>query len=128
MVYFPVMNHYESLIILNPKTTEEKVQALMDKFAAKIENAKGIVDKVESWGKRRFAYTLQSAKTTKEGLYFLIKFQGPSKAPQELQTQLHLTEDVMRYVVVRSTPLAPIPEEPAAPAAPAAAEPAPTHG
>ena len=121
------MNHYEAVVILNPKTTEEKVQALMDKFAAKIESSKGVVDKVESWGKRRFAYTLKSAKTVKEGLYFLIKFNGPSTSPQELQTLLRFTEDVIRFVVVRSSNL-PLPAEEGAAAEPTISEAAPIHG
>ncbi len=121
------MNHYEALCVLHPKTTEEKVKTLLDKFTAKIDGAKGQVDKIESWGKRRLPFILQSYKDIREGLYYLIRFSGPSKAPTELQTLLQLTEEIVRFVVVRSSPIQPPAETPAS-AEPAVKEAAPING
>ena len=88
------------------------------------------VEKVdETWGKRRLAYAIDY-KT--EGWYVLVTFKAPVELPRELERNLQINENVLRYLIVklvekrssvkpRANKPAPV-EVPADEAAPAAEE------
>ena len=83
---------------------------------------------MEDWGKRRLAYTIDY-KT--EGWYVLVNFNGEGEMPREIERNLGIIDQVIRYQVIRVLekrsnvkPRAPRPAPQAAPAeeAPVAAE------
>ena len=59
----------------------------------------GEVEKVdETWGKRRLAYAIDY-KT--EGWYVLVTMKAPAELPRELERNLQINENVLRYLVVK---------------------------
>ena len=59
----------------------------------------GEIEKVdETWGKRRLAYAIDY-KT--EGWYVLVTFKAPVELPRELERNLQINENVLRYLVVK---------------------------
>ncbi len=134
-----MMNRYEMIYIIDTGLEDSARKELVEKVSALIENNGGEIEKVdETWGKRRLAYAIDY-KT--EGWYVLVTFKAPVELPRELERNLQINENVLRYLVVkleekrsavkpranRPTPVAAPAEEgaPAAAEAPVAEEAAP---
>jgi small subunit ribosomal protein S6 len=93
------MHKYELMVILDPTIEERTVAPSLDKFLNVIRNAKGTVDNVDIWGRRRLAYEI--AKKT-EGIYAVVNMTCASEAVVELDRQLKLSEAVLRTKVLRA--------------------------
>ena len=119
------MNKYELVYIIAPDVDEEGRKALRERVNDLIVRDGGEVVKVEDWGKRRLAYAIDY-KT--EGWYVLVNFNGNSEMPREIERNLGIIDQVIRYQVIRVLekrsnvkPRAPRPVQ-NAPEAPAAEE------
>jgi small subunit ribosomal protein S6 len=93
------MHQYELMVILDPSVEEKTVEPSINKFLKVITDAKGTVDSMNIWGRRRLAYEIQK-KT--EGIYAVINMTASSDAVIELDRQLNLSEAVMRTKVLRA--------------------------
>lgn len=94
------MTHqYELMVILTPELDERQVAPNLDKFLKVITEDGGSIDKVDIWGKRRFAYEINKKS---EGIYAVVDFTSSSAAAQELDRQLKLSELVFRTKVLRA--------------------------
>ena len=125
-----MMNMYEMIYIIDTGLEEAARKELIEKVSALIEKNGGEIEKVdETWGKRRLAYAIDY-KT--EGWYVLVTFKAPVELPRELERNLQINENVLRYLVIklvekkasvkpRANKPAPV-EVPADEAAPAAEE------
>ena len=123
-----MMNRYEMIYIIDTGLEETARKELIEKVSDLITANGGEIEKVdETWGKRRLAYAIDY-KT--EGWYVLVTFQAPANLPRELERNLQINENVLRYQVVKlvekRSAVKPRPVRPAAPAeeAPAAEVPA----
>jgi len=127
-----MMNRYEMIYIVDTGLEEAARKELIEKVSALITANGGEIEKVdETWGKRRLAYAIDY-KT--EGWYVIVTFQAPAELPRELERNLQINEDVLRYLVVKLVekrsavkprpvrPAAPVDEASAAEEAPAAEE------
>ncbi len=132
-----MMNRYEMIYIIDTGLEEAARKELIEKVSTLITDNGGEIEKVdETWGKRRLAYAIDY-KT--EGWYVLVNFKAPAELPRELERNLQINEDVLRYLVVKleekrsavkPRPVRPVAapvEEPAAEAAPVEAEAAPVE-
>lgn len=131
------MNRYEMIYIIDTGLEEAARKELIEKVSTLITDNGGEIEKVdETWGKRRLAYAIDY-KT--EGWYVLVNFKASAELPRELERNLQINEDVLRYLVVKleekrsavkPRPVRPVAapvEEPAAEAAPVEAEAAPVE-
>lgn len=91
------MKAYELLLMLNPSLDEETRAATLDKVQGVITADGGVVDNVDSWGKRKLAYEI--GKIT-EGDYTLVDFHTAPAAIAELDRVLHITDPVVRYMLI----------------------------
>ncbi len=93
------MNRYEMIYIIDTGLEEAARKELIEKVSALIEKNGGEIEKVdETWGKRRLAYAI-NYKT--EGWYVLVNFKAPVELPRELERNLQINENVLRYLVIR---------------------------
>lgn len=92
------MNKYESVIIINPSVEEEGMKALIQKFTDLIDKD-GKVEKVEELGKKRLAYEV---KKNKEGYYVVFYFEANPQAIAELERNYRITDEVIKFIVVRA--------------------------
>ncbi len=121
------MNRYEMIYIIDTGLEEAARKELIEKVSALIEKNGGEIEKVdETWGKRRLAYAIDY-KT--EGWYVLVTFKAPAELPRELERNLQINENVLRYLVVKlvekRSSVKPRANRPAPVEAPAEAEAAP---
>ena len=91
------MNKYGSVIIVNPNVDEAGLKALEEKFTGLI-NENGKVESVENMGKKRLAYEI---KKFKEGTYMLFNFESNPDSIKELERVYRITDDVIKFIVVR---------------------------
>ena len=91
------MNNYEVTYILDTKMGEDASTAIMEKFAATVNDNKGEVKQVKPWGKRRFAYDL---KGRREGLYVTMQFDAEPDTMAEVRRQMGLSDDVLRSLIL----------------------------
>ena len=122
-----MMNRYEMIYIIDADLEETARKELIEKVSALITNNGGEIEKVdETWGKRRLAYAIDY-KT--EGWYVLVTFKAPVELPRELERNLQINENVLRYLVVKlvekRSSVKPRANRPAPVEAPAEAEAAP---
>jgi small subunit ribosomal protein S6 len=89
---------YELLFIAQPELDEENLNALIARVQQVILDHAGQVIKVEQMGRRRLAHTIRKRK---EGYYVLIHAGLESAAMTELERSLTLSEDVLRYMLIR---------------------------
>ncbi|MCY4091691.1 MAG: 30S ribosomal protein S6 [Caldilineaceae bacterium] len=92
------MNSYELVYIIQPELDDEGVKAVDDRITQAISGEDGTIANTDHWGKRRLAYPI---KGHFEGHYILHNLSMPPAAVQNVERQLRLSEDVIRFLVVR---------------------------
>ena len=122
-----MMNRYELIYIIDTGLEEAARKELIEKVSALITGNGGEIEKVdETWGKRRLAYAIDYKN---EGWYVLVNFKAPAELPRELERNLQINENVLRYLVVKleekRSAVKPRAVRPAAPAEEAVEEAAP---
>ena len=89
---------YEHLLIARQDISAQQVDALATHLKTIIEGEGGKVEKQEYWGLRGLAYRL---KKNRKGHYSLLAIDAPAPAVKEMERQLSINEDVLRYMTVR---------------------------
>ena len=93
------MHDYEMMYILRPELDEAAVAAAIAKVSALVTGNGGEVTKAEPWGRRRLAYPI---KQCREGQYVLMQYKVDPKAVTEIERTLRISEEVIRYLVIRA--------------------------
>jgi small subunit ribosomal protein S6 len=91
------MPFYECVIIARSDVTTQQVDSLGEQLTALVAEQGGAVKKVEYWGLRSLAYRI---KKNRKGHYLLLNLDAPASAIAELERQLRLNEDVLRFLTV----------------------------
>ena len=89
---------YETVVIARSEITQAQADAVADAATAILETEGGAVKKREYWGLRPLAYRI---KKNRKGHYILLGLDAASAAVQEMERQLTLHEDVLRFMTVR---------------------------
>lgn len=92
------MRNYELVFIIAPIVEDEDVQAVVDRVGGWIQADSGKVTTVDRWGRRQLAYPI---KKFTEGTYVLLNTQLKPTAIKELERNLKLDVDIIRYLLVR---------------------------
>jgi len=92
------MKAYELLFFIDPATDEETHLAVLKRIDTTIAAQGGVVDNVDEWGKRKLAFEIDGLV---EGDYTLIDFHIEPAALAELDRVLRISDNVVRYMIVR---------------------------
>ncbi|MDI6822629.1 MAG: 30S ribosomal protein S6 [Actinomycetota bacterium] len=92
------MRDYEIMLILDPTLEKEAIEKIIKKVENLIKKYKGKVEQVDKWGRRKLVYPILEQV---EGYYLVIKFRGIPETIAELHRVSKLTDEVMRYIIVR---------------------------
>ncbi len=93
------MRRYELMLVLKPDAPDERASAVIDRTTRYVVAEGGQIVKVAPWGRRRLAYPIERYR---DGSYHIIVFEAPAEAIAEMERSLHITEDVLRYLVTRT--------------------------
>jgi small subunit ribosomal protein S6 len=89
---------YETVVIARSEITQAQAEAVADAVTTQIEADGGAVKKREYWGLRSLAYRI---KKNRKGHYLLLGLDAASPAVVEMERQLTLNEDVLRFMTIR---------------------------
>ena len=92
------MPFYESVFIARQDIAAPQAEALADTFTSIIDAQGGKVTKRENWGLRNLAFKV---KKNRKGHYILFNIDGPPAAIAEMERNMRIHEDVLRYMTVR---------------------------
>ena len=92
------MAYYEHVVIARQDISPQQAEALNDTLKAQIEEGGGAVAKIEYWGLRNLTYRI---KKNRKGHYSLLAIDAPADVVKEMERQLSLNEDVLRYLTMR---------------------------
>ncbi|MCH5159074.1 MAG: 30S ribosomal protein S6 [Clostridiales bacterium] len=95
------MNNYEVLYILSDKQDQEARTALIEKFKNLVAPYGEV--SVNEWGTRKLEYAIQTKMSGKHltGYYVLMKFVAPPELPAEIERQMRISDDVIRFMIER---------------------------
>ena len=89
---------YECVLIARQDISSSQVEGLVDQFSEIVESNGGKVAKKEMWGLRTLAYRINK---NRKGHYALLNLDAPPSAVAEMERNLRLNEDVIRYLTLR---------------------------
>jgi small subunit ribosomal protein S6 len=92
------MAYYEHVVIARQDISPQQAEALNDTLQAIITENGGSVAKIEYWGLRNLTYRI---KKNRKGHYSLLALDAPPAAVKEMERQLSINEDVLRYLTVK---------------------------
>jgi small subunit ribosomal protein S6 len=92
------MRYYETLYIISPNLAEEDYRSVVAKFTDAVEKNKGVVTKVDEWGKKSLAYDI---KKFDKGSYVLLQYCGEAGLTAELKRELGLDDRVLKYQTIK---------------------------
>jgi small subunit ribosomal protein S6 len=93
-----IMPLYECVLIARNDVTQQQVEGLADQIAANLETEGGAVKKREYWGLRGLAYRI---KKNRKGHYMLLGLDAKPAFVSEMERQLGLNEDILRFMTIR---------------------------
>ena len=92
------MAFYEHVVIARQDISPQQAEALNDQLQTIIQEGGGSVAKIEYWRLRNLTYRI---KKNRKGHYSLLALDAPAAAVKEMERQLSINEDVLRYLTVK---------------------------
>jgi small subunit ribosomal protein S6 len=92
------MAFYEHVLITRQDISPQQAEALNEELKTLIEGLGGHIAKIEYWGLRNLTYRINK---NRKGHYSLLAIDAPSAAVKEMERQLSINEDVLRYLTLK---------------------------
>jgi small subunit ribosomal protein S6 len=86
------------MLITNPSLDDEAREAVLAKARGVITADGGVVDSEDAWGKRHLAFEIGGFT---DGDYHVLMFHATTAAIAELDRVLHITDPVIRFMILR---------------------------
>jgi small subunit ribosomal protein S6 len=90
------MKSYEVLYIIKADTADDVKESVIEKFSTLVTSLNGTVDTVDKWGLKKYAYPINY---TTEGYYVLMAFTAEESVPAEMNRQMRITDEVVRFMI-----------------------------
>lgn len=91
------MNKYETIFLITKEITDEKRQEVIDKFTDYLKE-NGTITNTENIGLKKLAYEI---KKKNEAYYYLIEFEADPEIIRELERRYRITDEILKFIVVR---------------------------
>jgi small subunit ribosomal protein S6 len=92
------MRFYENVFVARQDLTSAQVESLAQQYTQVIETFNGKVTKTELCGLRTLAYPI---KKNKKGHYVLMNVAVSADGLKEVERQMKINENILRYLTVR---------------------------
>lgn len=89
---------YEHVFIARQDVSQQQVEALTEQYSAIIKEQGGSIGKTEYWGLRNLAFKV---KKNRKGHYTLMNIDAPHAAVAEMERQMGISDDVIRFLTIR---------------------------
>ena len=92
------MKRYEVVTIVKSDLPDEALTAIIERSQNIITERKGVIAKIDKWGKRRLAYEINKQK---DGFYFLIDFAGDGPIIDEIERNFKIDDRILKFMTVK---------------------------
>jgi small subunit ribosomal protein S6 len=92
------MPHYEHVFLARQDISAQQVEGLVQEFRNIIEGGGGTVGKTEYWGLKGLTFRI---KKNRKAHFSLMNIDAPPAAVAELERQMRLSADIIRFLTVR---------------------------
>ena len=92
------MSLYEHVFICRQDISQQQVESLTENLTAILSEQGGNVEKTEYWGLRSLAYRV---KKNRKGHYSLLNITADHSAISEMERQMSLNDDILRFMTIR---------------------------
>jgi small subunit ribosomal protein S6 len=89
---------YEHVFLARQDLTQQQVDDLVNHYKGVIETNGGKIGRVENWGLKSLTYRIRK---NRKAYYTLIDLDAPAKALNEMERQMGLNEDVLRFLTIK---------------------------
>ena len=93
------MTTYEHVFIARQDVSPQQVEALLETFKNVITEGGGQIGKTEYWGLRNLAYRIRK---NRKGHYVLMDIDALPAAVAEMERQMGINEDILRFMTLRT--------------------------
>lgn len=88
---------YEHVFLARQDVSAQQVEALVEHYKGVLEANGGSVGRVESWGLKSLTYRINK---NRKAHYTLMDINAPAAAVHEMERQMRINEDVLRYMTI----------------------------
>lgn len=88
---------YEHIFLARQDISAQQVDALVEQYKGVIRSFGGKVGRVENWGLKSLTYRI---KKNRKAHYALMDIDAPAAAVHEVERQMRINEDVLRYMTI----------------------------
>ena len=89
---------YEHVFMARQDVTPQQVETMIDQYRGVIEGNGGKVEKTEMWGVKSLAYRI---KKNRKAHFTMFNLDAPPAAVSEMERQMRISEDILRFITVR---------------------------
>jgi len=91
------MRHYEVVFLVHPDQSEQ-VPAMIERYRSIIESAQGKIHRLEDWGRRQMAYSINKVH---KAHYVLMNIECALETLRELESAFRFSDAVLRSLVIK---------------------------
>ncbi|MYM63507.1 30S ribosomal protein S6 [Pseudomaricurvus sp. HS19] len=92
------MRHYEIVLLVHPDQSDQ-VPGMVERYTASVKDAGGAVHRLEDWGRRQMAYSINKVH---KAHYILMNVECSEEVLEELTTNFRYNDAVLRNMVIRA--------------------------
>lgn len=89
---------YEHIYLARQDVSAQQVEDLTNQYSEIITSGGGQITKSEYWGLKSLSYKI---KKNRKAHYTLMNIDAPHDAVAEMERQMSLSEDILRYMTIR---------------------------
>lgn len=91
------MRHYEIVFIVHPDQSEQ-VPAMIERYKSLIEGRAGCIHRLEDWGRRQMAYSIQKMH---KAHYVLMNIECDQETLNELEHGFRFNDAILRHLTIK---------------------------
>ncbi len=91
------MKAYELTVLIHPDL-ESDLETPLGKVRDIVKSAGGTITQEDNWGKKKLQYTINREDFA---VYVYLEVELPAEAPLKISNTLNITDDVLRYLLVK---------------------------
>ena len=95
------MREYETIVLVKPDVGDEPLNKLAQRIKSIVDTQGGKFVQLSNWGKKKLAYEIIKYP---KAIYLHAHYLAESALPQELERNLRISDDVLRYMTVLLAP------------------------
>lgn len=89
---------YEHVFLARQDLSQQQIDELVNQYKGVIEGNGGSVGRVENWGLKSLTYRINK---NRKAYFTLMDITAPSAAVSEMERQMGLSEDVLRFLTIK---------------------------